>query len=316
MRRKYLALIIVSLFIFTAFNSSIVAKRDISRPPGRINDILTMKREIADFKVEYDNAKEEFDKLDDDVIQDCIDSGDYDELLKFMGNENNESSNFGIERNVHINASGSGLYLVKRMKFVKIVHPYPRLVFMGIFPPVAVNLWLFYIKFNETYPELNKSFYPPKLTGNETNASTYIEYENGDPPKYINGSHTILALLIQIPPINKLINNLNRIDGWIKDWRGDKKDPENPKENDTIFKIYWPWSFAKWKFKHMWNYDIPLLLPPKLKDLNSLIPTFELLLMIMSWPFNIWTSFINLEFGSRIFGMAPFVIWSNSTAAT
>jgi hypothetical protein len=294
----------VGLFILLGFNSSIVAERGFSRPPGSLNDFITLKKEMTDFKDEYDAAKEEFDVLDDDVIQKCLDSQDYNELLQFMGEEDNKGD-FVVERNVHVNASGSGLYLVKRMKIVKISHPLPRLVYLGILPPGIVNLWLFYIKFDETYPEikLNRTTYKYEETGKYLNASTLIEYEDGSPSKYINGSHTILALVIQIMPLNKLINTLDILDRWVKGW----KDLRNVPENDSVFKVYWPWSIGKYKFKNYWNFINPL---------PAIISIYELLTMVMYWPFNVWTSFISLKYGSAIRGMAPFVIWNNSTAAS
>ena len=275
MHRKIIAITFVALFVLMVFNSSIAAESDI------INRI-TMKRDLI-------NAREELKELNKNVIESCIETEDYSRLLKFMG----EGSQ--IERNVHINATGSGLYIVKNMRLVKMVHPYTRFQ-IGIPQPLC-NLWLFYIKFNETYPEVKYNAQGKVVeTGNELNASTFIEYEDGSPPKYINGSHSILALVIQFPPLNKVMNTCNLLNRWIKSLTGKK---------DTMFNISWSWSIEKWKFKNFWNWYTPL---------GATIATWELMFMIMN--FNFWTSLLNLRWGSEIRGMAPFIIWNNSTVVT
>jgi hypothetical protein len=274
MHRKIIAITFVALFVLMVFNSSIAAEVDTNR--------ITMKRDLI-------NARRELKELNKNVIESCIETEDYSRLLKFMG----EGSQ--IERNVHINATGSGLYLVKNIRLVKLVHPYTR--FQQGFPPNVMNLWLFYIKFNETYPEVNYSLAQGKYveTGNQLNASTFIEYEDGSPSKYINGSHSILALVIQFPPLNKLMNTCNLLNRWIKSLTGKK---------DTMFNISWPWSVEKWKFRNFWNWYTPL---------PATVAVWELMLMIMN--FNVWTSFLNLRWASGIRGMAPIVIWNNSTAS-
>ena len=62
-----------------------------------------------------------------------------------------------------------------------------------------------------------------------------------------------------------------------------------------------------------WNINFYDTYPNILKFIP--LTYFELLFMIMAWPFNIWTSFLNLFWPSGIMGMAPFIIYNNSTAA-
>ena len=277
MNRKITAIIFVVLFVLTVCNSSIAAESGISR--------ITMKKELM-------NARGELKKLNTKDIESCIETEDYSKLLKFMGEDSH------IATNVHINMTGSGLYLIKQMKLVRILHPYTRLLQMGV-PPYMLKFWLLYIKLNETYPEVKYNEQGKVVeTGNTSNASIYIEYENGSSPKYINGSNSILVLFIQIPPVNKIINNCNLLNRWIKGWTG---------KNDTRFNISWSWSFEKWKFKNFWNYKVPL---------PNIVYTLEALFLLMYWPFNVWISPLNLRWGVEMRGMAPFIIWNNSTATS
>ena len=280
MRRKYLALIIVILFIITVFNSSIVAENDIS---SRI-DRLTMTRDII-------KANKEFKKLDDDVISNCTDTEDYSELLKFMGNGSK------IVFDAHINTSGRGLYLAKHMRYIKWKQPFPFFKLLApLLAPPLLNQWLFYIKLNnQTYKDYGGK-------GPNTTAYTLIEPRNGDPPIYINGSHSVLALVWQFPLINKVINLCRTFNRWIKGFTG---------ENTSKFNITWPWSIYQYRFKHMYNWNIIWKLGPLYIN-----PTYyEFVFMLMNWPFNVITSLLNFEYGSRIEGLAAFIIYNDSTDA-
>lgn len=274
MSRKILALIIIVLFIATVFNSSIVAEKDISR--------TTIVREII-------STREEFDKLDYNVIQNCTETGDYSKLLKFMGNGSK------IVFNAHINATGKGLYLGKRFKYIKLAHPIPRFRIWGIFPPALLNHWLLYIKFD------NDTFWDHKTKQN-ISATTYLEPENGDPPILINGSHTLLVLLWQIPTINKIWGFFNRLRRY----------------TDEKINVSFPWSFEKWRFKNFLNWGVVKyleFLPESIRySLPIPIGLIESMFIIMNWPYNIWTSILNFKYASEIFGMASFIIWNNSTA--
>jgi hypothetical protein len=251
------------LFVITIFNSSIIAEKDFSR--------LNMNRDLY-------RTRKKLEKLEDNVIQDCIETGNYSELLKFMGNGSK------IITNAHINSSGTGLYLAKRIKYIKLMHPLPRFTRLGFFPPFLLNQWLFYIKFdNNTYK--NKT------------ALTYIEPENGDPPIYVNGSHSVLALLWQIIPINKYWTLQLKLDQW----------------TDGNITLPLPWSIEKWRFKNYFNWA---LYPDN--ALLRMIPLvlIEFMIMFMVWPFNVWTSFLNFLWPSKIMGMAAFIIYNNSTGVT
>ena len=201
MQGKFFALIIVVLFIATVFNSSIIAETDISR--------ITMTKELI-------QARDKFDKLNDSVIRNCTETEDYSELLKFMGN------NSEIKYDVHINSSGKGLFLAKRIRYIRLVHPLPRLTRLGFLPPAVLMHWIFYIDYFK-----------------DENATTEITPESGEPFS-IKGNHSILALIWLIPPINKIFGLRNRLRKWT---------------NGTI-NISLPWSLEKWRFEHFFPWTV------------------------------------------------------------
>jgi len=269
------------LFIITIFNSSIVAENDIN---SRI-DKLTMTKEIL-------KANKEFKKIDEDVISNCSETEDYSELLKFMGDGSK------IVFDAHVNTSGRGLYLAKHMRYIKWKQPFPYFYLLAPFlAPPLLNQWLFYIKLNnQTYNDFGGK-------GKNTTAYTVIEPRNGDPPIYINGSHSVLALVWQFPLINKIINLCGTLNRWIKGLTG---------QETSRFNISWPWSIYQYKFKHMYNWNI-FWFPTILGITIPINPTYyEFVFMLMNWPFNVMTSFLNFEYGSRIEGLAAFVIYNDS----
>jgi hypothetical protein len=264
----------VSLFVVIIFNNSIVAENEFN--------IDTSSSDLT-------NAKKMLMDLDKDTLREYVENEDYDELLKFMGNGSK------IVKNAHVNASGRGLYLGKRIKYIGWASPFPRLTRIGFPAPALVNQWLLYIKFN------NNSFKDPVQGGKivYSNANTYIEPENGDEPILIQGNHSILALVWQILPINRFINTKMTLIRWYNEINGLNK---SNKVNATF-----PWSIEKWKFKNFWNF---ITVPPAL----MFLVIRELMFMIMGWPFNVWTSFLNHIWPSSIRGMATFVIYNDSTA--
>ena len=274
MRRKFLSIIMVSLFIVIIFNNSIVAEKEIYK--------TTFSRELI-------NAKKMFMDLDEDAIQDYVENEDYSKLLKFMGNGSK------LVKNAHVNASGRGLYLGKRIKYIGWASPFPRLTRIGFPGPALINQWLLYIKFN------NQSFKDPIQGGKivYSNATTFIEPENGDDPIIIQGNHSILVLVWQILPINRFINTKMTLIRWYNEI--------NKLNKTNKIKPTFPWSIEKWKFKNFWNF---VTVPPAL----MFLVVRELMYMIMGWPFNVWTSFLNHIWPSSIRGMATFVIYNDSTA--
>jgi hypothetical protein len=127
---------------------------------------------------DFINTRKKFEKLDVNDIKNCIATEDYDELLKFMGN------NSKIVLNARINASGIGLHLGKPVYYISVRHPFLKFRRLG-FPPGIIQQWIIYAKYT-----------------NE-NASVYVEPESGD-PFYINGSNSILVGIWIIPPINRI----------------------------------------------------------------------------------------------------------------
>jgi hypothetical protein len=270
MHRKYPALILVMLFILTVFNSSIVAENDIS---SRLNRLKITKDLIIE--------KEKFNKIDDDLIDNCIRTGNYSKLLEFMG------ENSTIAFNARIHAKGRGLYIARRIRYLKIMHPLPNFHLLTPLPPGIINQWLFYVKFN------NDTLYDP-LTKSTiiSNATTSIVPINGDPPINITGNHSILALVWQFPPINRYLVLQSKLNKWT-----------NGKINLTRPEI-----FEELSFQHFWNWYIPT-------PYSYLSPTlFEVIFILMYWPFNFWTSFLNNIWPSKMEGRASFIIWNNSTA--
>jgi len=256
MIRKLLASIIVILFITIIFNGSIIAKEDTSK--------ITIIKDLI-------NAREKFEKLDDSFIQNCTETKDYNGLLKFMGNDSR------IVLNAHVSAKGMGLYLGKRLSYIKLMHPFPRLLTSGIFPSGLVSQWIMYVNYYK-----------------DDNASTYVEPESGE-PFYINGTHSILVCIWQITPINRinaLLRNLRIF--------------TNEKINLTL-----PKSLLKWKFTNFFPWGVSWLngaIP---------IGLIESLMMLIVWPFNIKTSFLGLNNVLFLSGMSSFIIYNkNSTVIT
>jgi hypothetical protein len=131
-----------------------------------------------------------------------------------------------------------------------------------------------------------------------SNATTFLEPENGDDPITIYGNHSILALVWQIMPINKIWQLKRKLISWYNKING----LTGPNRTIATF----PWSFEKWRFKMFWNYDMFSI------PINMMFfTTQELMLMIMGWPFRFWTSFVNHIWPSSIIGMAPFVIYKD-----
>jgi len=301
MRRKFYALIMIVLFIFTILNSTIVAEKDNNRI-SMIRDLFG-DEEIFDINIFNNYTKDEdyldlivndvfcdiekFEDLDNSVIQNCIKNEDYSKLLEFMGNGSK------LIKNAHVNASGMGTYIVKKIRYLKWGSPLPRLTRLGFFPPSLINQWLFYIKFNNISYMNNKV---KKMV--HSNATTLIEPENGDDPTIIRGNHTILALVWQIAPINKIIGLKKTLIRWYN-WINEFKN-----ESWTKIKPTFPWSLYKWRFKNFWNWLAPY----------PFLVIQELMYMISGWPFSVWTSFINQIWPSSIEGMATFVIYNDSLA--
>ena len=320
MNRKYLALLLVILFTLTIFNNTIVAENDNNRI-AMIRDLLDNEEnfDINDIEnctdvVDYNefiefvksdefSDKDKFEFLDNSDIDSIIDNEDYSKLLEFMGNGSK------LVKNVHINLTGRGLFMNKKIRLVKLVHPFPRLTRVGLFPPGMINAYIFYINItHEKYTDL----YNDSIT---YNASTLIEPENGDPPIYIQGNCSILALVWQIAPINKIIGLKRKLVKWYNLVNG-LKGP-----NRTI--ATFPWSLEKWRFQNMFNWLIPAFphnFSINIGNFSFTIPGFipstylEFMFMFMVWPFNVWISFLNLKFYGGISGMAPFVIYNTGNS--
>jgi len=312
MRKKYLALFIVMLFALTIFNSTIVAEdeniktkmlRDLSIEEENFDisdaEDLEFNMDINDCFELIESGelieKDKFEFLNDSDIENIIDNEDYSKLLEFMGNGSK------LVKNAHVNTSGRGLYLAKKVRLVKLLHPLPRLTRLGFFPPGLINAWIYYV-------DILHDNFTDWATGDENaTARLLIEPENGDPPIYIEGRHKVMMVIWQILPVNKVIGLKNTLVKWYNYIHGLK--------GANRVKATFPWSFEKWRFKNYFNWLVPPL-PHDLEIFGIQIPGliaptyYEFMFMLMVWPFNVWTSFINFIWGSEIRGMAPFVIYN------